>query len=265
MGRYSAGEHWEDVNRKQQEAESQALKAQKAATNQALRAQLQGLPSLPSLDDIWPVGEPPYPQDPEPTLHRRRRNLPELEARATPPPQYRQRASLTSPPSHSVPPPQVGSTERTVHLQQEVLQKESRIKSLEAEIQVERTENRHLHAERHAAVDAQRRAAADEIAALKRQVANLDQLLDDSRARERKLEGELDACRQESRELKRQLHDERCGYESDVGAREVRERHVRRQLEDTKSELEHEMRRGRRADREVGSVREHEVQGEWKT
>ncbi|CAF9943771.1 MAG: hypothetical protein ALECFALPRED_001223 [Alectoria fallacina] len=260
MGRYSAGRQWEELNRKRQEAENQELAAQKAAAVQAVRAQVAGLPSLTSFNATLPVDGPQCFQDSRSMVHRRQEDLLELEAFGTPPPQYQQRASFTTPPTFDDEAPEVDSDGQITYLQKEVLQKEGRIRRLESEVEVEKDKRRCLQAERHEAVDAQRRAKTG-LCELRKEVANLDQLLDGSIKRQRELEGELDMCRQESRELKTQLHEERCRYESDIRARETtRERQIRQQFEDQNSALENDVGRYRRPDQDVGSIRENEAQ-----
>lgn len=191
-------------------------------------------------------------------FYRRQDDCFELEAQDDPPLQYREQAPLTPPDSDSEY-PEVDSDENIRHLQKEVIQKESEIKRLESEVEVEKDKRRRLQAERHKAVDAQRRAE-DEVCKLKRKVANLDQLLDGSIKRQKELESELDVSRQEARELKRQLHEERCGYESHIRVQETRERQIRQQLEDSNSVLETCIGRGRRLDQDVQSILEREVQ-----
>ncbi len=246
MRRDSAGKQWEEVNRKRQEAENQELEAQRAAANQAVRAQVGGFPSLTSLNAALLAGRPRYLQE----------DVPGLEVQADPPPQYRKQAPLTPPASDSEA-PEVDSNEKMRHLQKDVIEKESKIKRLESEVEVEKDKRRRLQAERHEAVDAQRRAE-DELRKSKRKVANLDQLLDGSIQRQKELESELDLCREESRELKRQLHEERCSYESEIRAQETWERQVRQQFED--NALENEAGRDRRPDRDVEAVLEGDAQ-----
>ena len=127
-------------------------------------------------------------------------------------------------------------------LQRDVLDKEIQIRRLETEIEAEKDNKRRLQSERHEAVDAQRRAK-DELWRLRIQVANLDELLDASIKREKDLESKLDTARDEITKLKRQLHDEQSGYESEIRAQEMRERRIRQQLEDTNFTLEEEVRR----------------------
>lgn len=247
MANYSAGQRWEYHNQKQQAAEYQEREAQRDAANQAVRAQVEGLPSLMSFSHTLPVGRLKYYQDSRSNLQRRHEDVAELEAQAGSPPQYRQQAALT-PPASRGDGPEVYSNEQIRHLQEEVLRKENSIRRLESDLEYEKGNRRGLQAERHEAVDAQRRAD-DEICRLKRKVANLDQLLEESIQRQKKLESDLDLCRQESSELKRQLHEERESYESDIRARERRERQTKPQLE----QLEHvNTARVRRPDRDVG-------------
>ncbi|KAL9072935.1 MAG: hypothetical protein Q9161_003306 [Pseudevernia consocians] len=257
MRGYSAGKQWEDLNRKRQEAENQELEAQRAAASQAVRAQVGGLPSLASLNATLPVRTPRYFQDLRSRFLRSQDEVPELEVQEDPPPQYRQQAPLT-PPTSDVEIAEMDSNEHIRHLQRDFEQKESKIKRLESKVEVEKDKRRRLQAERHEAVDAQRRAE-DELRKLKRQVENLDQLLDGSIKRQKELESELDLCRQESRDLKRQLHDERCSYESDIRARETWERQTAQQVEDKSNALENGIRKDRRADREEESALEGDV------
>lgn len=258
MRRYSAGKQWEDLNRRRQEAENQELEAQRAAANQAVRAQVGGLPSLASLNATLPVGRPRYSQDLRSRFLRSQDDVPELEAQEDPPPQYRQQAPLT-PPTSDGEVAEMDSNEHIRHLQRDFVQKENKIKELESKVQVEKDKRRRLQAERHEAADAQRRAE-DELRKLKRQVENLDQLLDGSIKKQKELESDLDLCRQESRDLKRQLHEERCSYESDIRVRETWERQLRQQLEDKTNALENEIGRDRRADWDEESVPEGDVQ-----
>lgn len=258
MGRYSAGKQWEELNRKRQEAENQELEAQKAAAVQAMRAQFAGLPSWTSPNATLPVDGPQCFQDSRSIFHRRQEDLLELEAQGTPPPPYQQQVPLSSPASDDEA-PEVDSDGQIRYLQKEVLQKEGKIRRLESEVEVEKDKRRCLQAERHEAVDAQRKAK-NGLCELRKEVANLDQLLDGSIKRQKELEGELDMCRQESRELKRELHEERCSYESDIRARETRERRFRQQFEDQNSALENEAGRYRRPDQDVGSIRDDGAQ-----
>ena len=258
MRRYSAGKQWEELNRKRQEAENQEHEAQRAAANQAVRAQVGGLPSLTSLNATLPAGRPRYFQDLRSRFIRYQEDVPELEVHEDPPPQYRKQAPLTPPASDSEA-PEVDSNEKMRHLRKDVIEKESKIKRLESEVDLEKDKRRRLQAERHEAVDAQRRAE-DELRKLKRTVANLDQLLDGSIKRQKELEGELDSCREESRELKRQLHEERCSYESEIRAHETWESQIRQQLEDKSNALENETARNRRPNRDVESGLEGDAQ-----
>lgn len=260
MRKYSAGKQWEDLNRKRQEAENEELEARRTAANQAVRAQVAGLPSLTSWNATLSVGRPQYYQDRGSRFYRSQKDATELEAQDDPPPQYQQQASLT-PPASDGDAPEVDNNEQIRYLQREVVQKESRIKRLESEVEVEKGKRRRLQAERHEAVDAQRRAEA-ELCLLRSQVANLDQLLDGSIKRQKELESELDICRQEARELKWQLHEERCSHESDIRAQETRETQIRHRFEDTNRAPENQIGRGRRPDPDVGSILEDTVQSE---
>ena len=234
------------------------MEAQKAATYQAMRAQVGGLPSLSSLKAALPVDKLHLFQDSRSRFHRRHEDMLELEAQGSPPPPYQQQTPLT-PPASDDEAPEVDSDEGIRHLQKEVIQKESKIKSLESEIELEKGKRRHLQVERHEAVDAQRRAE-DEVRKLRMKIANLDQLLDGSIKREKDLESELDICRQESRELKRQLHEERCNYEIDLRAQETRGRQIREQAGVASGKLLNENGGDRRPFRDAESVLEGEVQ-----
>ncbi len=250
MRRHSAGKQWEEHHRKRQEAENQEFEAQRVAANQAVRAQVGGLPSLKPPNAALLAGRPRCFQELRSSFNRCQEDVPGLEVQEDPPPQYRKQAPLTPPASDSEA-PEVDSNEKMRHLRTDVIEKESKIKRLESEVEVEKDKRRRLQAERHEAVDAQRRAE-DELRKSKRKVANLDQLLDWSIQKQKELESELDLCREESRELKRQLHEERCSYESEIRAQERWERQVRQQYEDRSNALEDETRRDRRPDRDVG-------------
>ena len=257
MGTYSAGRRWEELHRRRREAEDQELEAQKVAFYQAMRAQVEGLPSLTS-NPARPVSGPQYSQDSRSRFYRRQEDFSDLEVQGHPPPPYPQRVPLT-PQASSGETYKTDSNEHIKYLEKEVIRKEGEIKRLESDVEGEKDKRRHLQAERHEAVDAQRRAE-DEIYKFRRKVANLDQLLDGSIKRQKELESELDFCRQESSEMKRQLHEERNSYESSVRAQETRENQIRRQLEDTNRELVNEMSRNRHTDQDVGSIPENEVQ-----
>lgn len=259
MRRYSAGQQWEDLNRKRQEAEHQEREAQKAAAAQALKAQIEGFPSLTSVDASLPVIGSARFRDSKSRYYRRQDEVLELEAQGPPPPQYRPHEPLT-PPASNGEASGFDQGEQIRRLQKAVVQKEGEIKRLEAEIDGAKDEKRRLQAERHEAVDAQRRAD-DELRKLRRKVANLDQLLDGSIRREKELESELDVARQEVAALKRRLHEELCDYEDNVRAQGTRERHLGQQLEETKSKLENEMGRDRHPDRDVRSVGADETHG----
>lgn len=258
MRRLSIGKQWEDLNEKRQKAANQELAAQRAAANQAVRAQAGGLRSLMSMNAALPVGEPQYFQDSRSRFYRRQDDVPELEAQEDCPPQYREQAPLTPPASDGESPQDDGS-ELMRHLQEEVVQNEIRLKRLESELESEKGNRRRLQAERHEAVDLQRRAEG-EMRKLRKQVANLDQLLDGSIKREKELESELDLCRQESSELKRQLHEERDGHESDIRTRDMRERQLGRQLEYANRALKDEGGSQRRRDRYGGEILEEKAQ-----
>lgn len=252
MRRSSVGKKWEDLNEKRQKAANQELAAQRAAANQAVRAQAGGLHSLMSMNAALPVGEPQYFQDSRSRFYRRQDDvLPELEAQEDCPPQYREQAPLT-PPASEGGTPRDDRNDLIRHLQEEVLQNEIKMKRLESELESEKGNKRLLQAERHEAVDLQRKAEG-EMRKLRKQVANLDQLLDASIKRQKGLESELDSCRQESSELKRQLHEERDSHESDSRIREISERQLRQQIEC-------EVGSQRRHDRYGDSVPEEEAQ-----
>ncbi|CAF9925970.1 hypothetical protein IMSHALPRED_006835 [Imshaugia aleurites] len=258
MRRYSAGKQWEDHNRKRQEAENEEREAQKAAAAQALRAQIEGLPSLSSVGP-FPFGRPRHVQDSTSRFYRRQEDTLELDAQGTPPPQYQQHQTPLTPPASDGEAPELDSGEQVIFLQKAVVEKEAEIKRLESDIDVEKHKRRQLQAERHDAVDAQRRAG-DEVFRLKRKVANLDQLLDASITREKELENELDICREEIRALKRELHEERCKYECEVRAQEVRDRQRGQRFGDTESRLENEIGGPGHLNQNVGAVVESEVQ-----
>ena len=250
MKRYSAGQHWENLEQKRREAESQEFKAQRAAKTRAVQEQIGGgFQTLKSVSDALPVGGPQQLQVPYPGFggrHGRQRDgLSELEAPWSPPPEYQQQAPPT--PGEA---PDVGDHKQITQLQKEVTHKENKIKSLEYELEVERNKKRRLQAERHEAVDAQRRAE-DEFYKLKRQVANLDELLAGSTKKERELEIELDVARIEITELKRQLHEEQCRFDSDIRARDMRERRIMQQVEDTHCALKGKKQRKKSPESEV--------------
>ena len=256
MRRSSVGKQWEDLNERRQRAANQELAAQRAAANQAVRAQAGGLRSLMSMNAALPVGEPHYFQESRSRFYRRRDDiLPELEAQEDCPPQYREQAPLTPPASEGGSPQEEDSNELIRHLQEEIVQNEITIKRLESELESEKGNRRRLQAERHEAVDLQRKAEG-EMRKLRKQVANLDQLLDGSIKRQKELESELDLCRQESSDLKRQLHEERDSHESDIRTRETRER----QLEYANRALQDGVGSQRRHDRYGGSRLEEEAQ-----
>ena len=249
--RYSAGQQWEKLEQKRREVESQEFEAQRAAAARAVQEQIGGsFPTLKSVSDALPVGGPQQFQGPYPSFGRRQRDdVSELEAPWSPPPRYQQQA-LSTPPASDSETSDVGDHEQITELQKEVAYKESCIKTLECELGVERNKKRRLQAERHEAVDAQRRAE-DDFYKLKRQVANLDELLAGSIKREKELESELDAARQEITELKRQLYEEQCSYENEIRAREMRERRIVQQVEDTRCALKGEKQCKKRPESEV--------------
>ena len=260
MAHVPTGQYWEALNKKRQQAESREMEAQRAAANRTMRAQVGGLQSLTSVSATIPVGSPQQFQNPESSSRLRRHFLPELEAQENSPPRYRQERALTPPASDSEVSDAKGNAQIR-RLQKEVIERESKIEKLESELQAEKDERRQLQAERHEVVDAQRKAEVG-LGRLEAKVANLDRLLDGSVQREKELERALDAARQEIAELKRRLHDERCSYESDIRARDIRERRISQQLEDTYCALESEIQRDRRSGRDVRSVPESETQCE---
>ena len=239
MRRYSASQWWEDRNKQRQEAEIRELEAQRAAATLAMQQQIEGSRNPTSVSDTLPVCWPQQLQGQYQGWGRHRRDdVSELEAPWSPPPEYQQQAPPT-PPASDGEAPDVGDYEQITQLQKEVTYKESVIERLECELGAERNKKRRLQAERHEAVDAQRRAEND-VYKLKRQVANLDELLAGSIKREKELESELDAARQEITKLKRQLYEEQCSYENETRAREMHERRIVQQVEDTRWALKGE-------------------------
>lgn len=259
MRKSSIGKQWEDLNEKRQKAATQELADRKAAANQAVRAQAGGLPSLMSMNAAIPVSEPQCYQDSRSRFYRRQDDVPELEAQEDFPPQYREQAPLT-PPASDGETPQEDSNDLIRKLQEKVVKNEIKIKRLESELESEKGNRRLLQAERHEAVNLQWKAEG-EMRKLRKQVANLDQLLDGSIKRLKDLESELDLCREESSELKRQLHKERDSHENDIRTREAQERQTRQQLELTNSALKDEIESQRRHDRYADSILEGEAQG----
>ncbi len=257
MAHFSPGQYWVDLHRKRQQAESRELETQKAAVNRAVRAEVGGLQTLTSYGATIPDGRSQQSQDPRPSSRRRRENVPELEAQDSPPLRYRQQSPLT-PPASDGEAYNANDNMQIIQLQKEVTQRENNIEKLESKLEAEKDRRRRLQAERHEAVDAQRKAEV-ELGRLEMKVANLNWLLDESIQKEKDLEKELDAARQKIAELKRQLHDEQCSYESDIRARDVRERRISQQLEDRNRALESEI---QRASRNVGSVQQSETQCE---
>ena len=223
--------------------ETLRLEAQRAAAHREMVAQIDGLPTLTSASAALPVGGPQPNQSPNTSFRRRQEGIPELEALWSSPPPYRQQTPLTPPAPNSAA-PDADTSVQIRQLQQEVTNQEIRIRRLETEVEAEKDNKQRLRAERHEAVNAQRRAT-DELCRLRAQVANLDELLDASIKREKGLESELDAAREEVTKLKRQLRDEQSSYESDNRAQEMRERRMKQQLEDTHWTLEEEVRRNR--------------------
>lgn len=259
MGRYSAGKQWEDLNRKRQEAEDQELEAQKAAAYQQVRAQVGGLPSITSANATLLFSSPQNFQDSRSRYHRRQEDMLELEAQDDPPPQYRPHTPPLTPPDFDGDGPEMDSDARVRYLEKEVIRKESEIIYLEHEVGDEQDKRLRLQAERHEAVDAQRRAE-DEVLKLKSRVANLDQLLERSIKWQKELESELDLSRQEVRQLKKQLYEEGCNYDSDIRTRERREKQIRQDLDDTKGALENYIGKDGRSGGDVPSLLEREAQ-----
>lgn len=258
MARLSSGQQWEDFLRRQQEAANRDLEAQRAAAHRDMEAQVRGLQTLSSASAALPDRARQRVQDTGPNFRERREDMPELEAQITPPPQYRQLAPLT-PPASDNDTSKANSSAQIRQLQKEVAYKESIIRRFESEVEVEKDKRRRLRAERHEAVDAQRRAE-DGFGRLKRKVANLDELLNESIKREKELECELDNARQTIVELKRQLFEEQCRFESDIGAKKLRERQIMQQLEDTHCALGDEVGRNERSTRDVGPTSRTETQ-----
>ena len=254
MAPSSLPKQWDDLTRKRQKEETQRLEAQRAAALREVIAQIDGLPTLTSASAALPVGGYQPTQIPNRSFRRRQEGISELEASWSSPPPYRQQAPLTPPaPNRAAPDPETNAQIR--QLQREVTNKETEIRRLEKGVEAERDEKRRLRAERHEAVDAQRRAK-DELWRLRTQVANLDELLDASIKREKGLESELDAAKEEVAKLKRQLHEEQSSYECDIRAQELRDRRIKQQLEDTNCTLEEELTKSRlraagSADRQV--------------
>ena len=243
MARSSLRQHWENITRNIHEEGNRELEAQRATAHQEVKAQIDGLPTLTSASAASPVGRPQPDQSPNTSFRRRQEGISELEALWSSPPPYRQQTPLTPPAPNSVA-PDVDTSVQIRQLQQELTNKEIKIKRLETEVEAEKDNKRRLRAERHEAVDAQRRAK-DELRRLRIQVANLDELLDASIKREKDLESELDNARGEITKLKRQLHEEQSSYQSDIRAQEMRDRRIKQQLEDTHCTLEEEVRRNR--------------------
>ena len=261
MGRLSAGKQWEDLNRRRQIAELEELEAQRAAAYQEVKAQVAGLPCLTSANATLLIDGTRRLQDTSKSRFRRvEEDMLELEAQEISPPPYTPRG-VRAPHDFDGEGLEVDGGEKLGLLQKEVEQKENEVQRLESEVEVERDRRRHLQAERHGAIDAQRRAE-DEAYKLKRKVADLDSLLDGSIKRQKELEMELDLSRQEVRELKRQLHEEGCSFESDIRARETRERQMKQQLKDTTSVLESYIERDGRPDGNAGSLLERKARGE---
>ena len=258
MARYSGGKQWEDLIRKRQDAEDQEFEAQRAAASQELKTQCRGFESMNSIEPTLPVSRAQSLHDSGSMFHRHQELMPEFEAPRSPPPQYRKEVPFY-PPAFDGEAPEVDSNEQLRYLQNEIIHKEHSIQSLEASIHAEKANGRRLQAARHEAVEAQRRAD-DDIRKYRDQVANLNQLLDESIKKEQKLENELDTSREEIRKLKNQLHEEQCSFENDIRVQERREWEVRDQLKDTKSTLESEVRRRGQSDRAAGWILESEQQ-----
>ena len=220
-------------------------------------AQIDGLPTLTSASAALSISGYQPTQSPNTSSRRRQERISELEASWSSPPPYRPQAPLAPPaPDRAAPDPDTNVQIR--RLQREVSDKEVQIRRLEQEIEDEKDEKRRLRAERHDAVDAQRRAK-DELWRLETRVAKLDELLDASIKREKELESELDAAREEVAKLKRRLHEERSSYESDIRAKDIREKRIEQQLEDSQRTLEEEVERNRIL---AASVADRQVQAE---
>lgn len=247
-------QQWEDVIRNIQEANHRELEAQRKAAHQEARAQIDASPALTSASAALPVGRLQPDQSSKPSFRRCQEGISELEAMWSSPPPYRQQAPLAPPAANGLA-PDADTNVQIRQLQREINNREVNIRCLESEVEAEKDTKRRLQAERHEAVDAQRRAEG-EIWRLRKQVANLDELLDASVKREKELESELDLAREEIAKLKRRLHEEQSSYESDLRAQEMREKRIKQQLEDTHIALEEEVRRNRHlaagpADRQV--------------
>ena len=243
MTQDSLCQRWQDITRQRQEDENRELEAQRAATHREVVAQIDALRSLTLANAALPADGPQQDQCRSPSLPKRHESISELEAPCNSPPPYWQHALLT--PESDCEAPNANTTLQIRQLQKEVTQKESEVRRLESELEVEKDERRRLQAERHEAVNAQRRAK-DDLCVLRRQVANLDELLNASTKREKELESELDDARKEITGLKRKLHDEQCNYESDIRAQEMRGKRIQQQLKDTHYALEEEIEKNRR-------------------
>ena len=243
MAQSSLRQRWEDTTRNIHEEGSRELEAQRATARKAVKAQIDGLPTLTAASAALPVCVPQPDQSPNTSFRRRQEGISELEALWSSPPPYRQQTPLT-PPVPNVAAPDVDTSVQIRQLQREITNQEIRIRRLETEVEAEKDNKRRLRAERHEAVDAQRRAK-DELGRLRIQVANLDELLNASIKHEKELESELDTAREEITKLKRQLHEEQSSYESDIRAQGMRERQMKQQLEDAHYALEEEARRNR--------------------
>ena len=219
------------------------LEAQRDAALRDVVAQIDGLPTLTSASAALPVGGPQPNQSPYTSFRRRQEGISELEASWSSPPPYRQQTPLTTPAPNSLAPDAYASVQIR-QLQREITNKEIQIRTLETDLQTEKGNTRRLRAERHEAVDAQRRVK-DEVWKLKTQVANVNELLDASIKREKELENELDTAKDEIAKLKRRLHEEQSDYESETRAQEMRERRIKQHLEDTHIALEEEVGRNR--------------------
>ena len=260
MGRLSAGKQWEEFNRRRQIAENEELEAQRAAAYQEVKAQVAGLPCLTSANATLLIDGTRRLQDTSKSRYRRvEEDMVELDAQETSLPPYTPRG-VRAPADFDGGGLESDGGEKLGRLQKEVEKKESEVQRLQSELEVERDRRRQLQAERHGAIDAQRRAE-DGAYKLKSKVADLDALLDGSIKRQKELEMELDLSRQEVRDLKRQLHEEVCSYESDIRMREKREQQMRQQLKDTTSALESCLKRDAFPDGNAGSLRGRKTRG----
>ena len=269
MAYLSRGQSWEDIIRKQQEARDGKLEKQKAAATRAMQqeardGELEKQRAAATRALQAQMRKPRQFQQAAPRIFRRKEEyVSELEVQESPPPKYQQHipsrlpsfsSTTTKTSSSSSSLPNAESNAQIRLLKKALQEKETRIQTLESDLRVHKDARLRLQAERHDAVNAQRRAHDEELRYWKAQVANLDQLLEDSIRRQRELESELETAREGILELKRRLHEERCRYESERQARETRE--MRR--------FGNEMGRERGAGRDVGSIAKGEGKGQSK-